>query len=283
MVKKLVEGNVKIPDKCSFIVIGGITQNDINPIFLKKTFKVELDNEGDEDKKVADGILETIENNLKTNFGDKVVFSVQDIINNIKAVTTSGASPSAIFKNDAFNTLGNVTIAGVNTAANAVLKNDDKVNSAVITITIKEAAFAEGVVKIEFTINCDLPNNNEVGGKKVKQTVINAIKGIINSTTSKITKAAFVQKFNDSTAIKRSSDFAVTDFVFTEIESGSDIVKSGKITINDSFWSKLTDACFEAPAKPKGGEGSGSSNGGEQKGDNNKGGKGCSGSGKKNK
>jgi hypothetical protein len=244
-----------------FIVLSDIKEADINPVFLKKTFKVELDKEGNNDKKVESNILETIENNLKTKLGDKVVITVQQIIENIKSISDAGT----IFKSSPFANLDNVTIIGVNTIANAKLKNEDTVNSAKIKISIKAAEFAAGIVKTEFTITYDNFDNKDVNGKKVKQTVINAIKGIIDSTTSKITKAEFIKKFNDATAIARSSDFAETDFGFLEIESGSDIVKSGKIDIKEGFWSKLKDECFDAPAKPKGGDKSNGS--GDPKGD----------------
>ena len=248
-----------------FIVLSDIKEADINPVFLKKTFKVELDKEGNNDKKVESNILETIENNLKTNLGDKVVITVENIINIIKASTMPGDSSKSIFVETPFTNLDNVTITGVATGKGAKLADGDTVNSAKIKISIKAAEFAANVVKTEFTITYDNFDNKDVNGKKVKQTVINAIKGIIDSTTSKITKAEFIKKFNDATAIARSSDFAETDFGFLEIELGSDIVKSGKIDIKEGFWSKLKDECFDAPAKPKGGDKSNGS--GDPKGD----------------
>ena len=270
----------------NFIVIDNIVEDDINPIFLKKTFKVEFDNAGNGDKKVNNDILETIKSNLKTEFGDKVAFSVQDIINNIKAVTTSGDLPSAIFKDDAFTNLKNVTIKGVNTASNAELKNDNKVNSSVITIKIKEAAFAEGVVKTEIKITCNLDNVKK-GGNKLKEDVKNNIFSILNRTLTEATTIdAIITELNtklDGKFADSSKKIAATDIVFTDVSTNGNITKSGDITIKNDFVNKLKDDCFETPAKPKGGKESGSSNGDEQKGDNNKGRKGCSGSGKKNK
>jgi len=273
----------------NFIVIDNIEEKDINPIFLKKTFKVELNNEGNEAKQVAPKIIEAIKNNLKTKFEDSVVITVQDIINSIKNVVNPDKPEESIFVKTPFTKLDNVTITGV-ASTNGKLEEANKVNSAEIKISIKEAEFTEGVVTIKLELKVSF-NDPKRGNKTLKPAVKDAIEKIIKDITTKLNIDEFVEKFNNDTTIATvdSKQFDKDDFTFGSTLEGTYITKNGTITIGDKFFVKLTDDCFEEKKDNGGGDsqkGSSDSSGDTKNGGSGSGNtpkKGCCNSNKGNK
>ena len=103
-----------------FVVIDGIKEGHINPIFLKKNFTVKFDNEGNNDKKFdKNEILLQIQDTLNNELKDKVDIKVSDITNIISNFN-SGKPNDTIIKN-AFDTLDNISIVGVKNEVNGTL------------------------------------------------------------------------------------------------------------------------------------------------------------------
>ena len=129
---KIFNDNSKLNSASSFIVINQITEEHINPIFLKKNFTVGFDNSGNTDKKVDDNILNKIKDALNKELSDKVVIKVSDITSEISRVINK--LPNDIIVDKAFKTLDNINIEGVNFANKTNLQTTDVVNAKEIKI-----------------------------------------------------------------------------------------------------------------------------------------------------
>jgi len=270
----------------TFVVVDGIKEENINPIFLKKTFEVELDS-NEINKTIVDDVKKLVEDKLKGKFEDTVVLNVSGIVDFLKTVQKS--VPNDIFVATAFNNLGNVAgIEGVELKNNK-FDGASKVNASAIKIKLKSAAFVATYIKTTINLTLTDIGNQTRGDKTLKSNVKTAIEKIFNDTKTAISKAAFVGKFNDSNSGIQLADankkFAETDFEFSPNPTG-DIDKDTNVTLKKEFWDKLNDSCFEEPKKPKEkeddqstststGTGSGDNNGGKDSK------KGCCGSNKK--
>lgn len=250
--KILAEGTKKIPSACKFIVVNDIKKEDINPIFLKKSFTVEFDNEGNNTKKVNDDILKKIKDELNKAFEDTVVIKVSDITTKILGVQE--ATPNDIILANAFTNLSAISIVGVKNSTPNTLDVNDIVDASEIKIKLKSAAF--NAKQIKTTINLTLTNIGEQkrDDKELDPAVATKISDIIAGIKEVLLKSEFVSKFNDSGSgieLGEGKTFDENDFDFSQVATGNNIDKSAAITLTTSFWTKLNDKCYKTKEEIK--------------------------------
>jgi hypothetical protein len=231
---------------CKFLVIDKIKKDDINPIFLKKKFTVELDS-NETNKTIVEEVKNLIEDKLKGNFEDIVSIKVSDITTFLKTVQKS--SVNDIFADNAFNDLKNVAdIEGVKKSA--TINGNDVVDAENIKIKLKSAAFVATNIKTTIKLTLTAIGDQRRGDKVLKADIKTAIEKIFNDTNTVISKADFVAKFNDSNSGIQLADvnkkFAESDFEFNPNLTG-DIDKDNTITLKKEFWDKLNDSCYVSP------------------------------------
>ena len=262
--KKLVENDKNIPASCDFIVIDGINVDDINPIFLKKTFKVEFV-EGGDNKTISKETIDSLNNKLKEKLEDTVIITAKVIFGALKEV--SG--------------IKNGFTGNININDNNVVNGDatELKTTNVFIIKLKSDIFENNALKNKIKLTCDFSSINK-DLKEVFKNDVNTTLGKINVET---TVTDILDKLNADLNGYLTGALDNKDIAIEPTATSGNVNSNSTIKFTKTGIAKLKD-CFEAPAKPKGGEGSGSSNGDEQKGDDKKGGeKGYSGSSKKNK
>lgn len=267
--------NINIID-ATFIVLKGIKAENINHIFLKKKFKVELSSD-DNKKALIKSAKDEIEGALNKALSDKVV-KASDIKAELKKLNT-------IFENGKFNDYTNLEIDS--TDKSGAISDDHIVNKENVLIKIKEVAFKKEQIAEEITLTFNT-NNISKDGRNIKTELTNKINNFIASIKGPMNKEGFATRFNEDVAIKKSGNQQLVkeDFDFcATVEASSELItKSGEIKLKSTVIANLDDSCFEPKKDEEEEDNNQDQNGGSDKNEgDNKNKRKCSGSGKKNK